>query len=62
MNVISTTIEWGGHPVKIERGKVYLRAFGTTMYNHSMHYSWLEVPLDKLNSELRKHLKSNNLI
>lgn len=39
MNVISTTIEYKGTPVKIENGKIFLPSFGTTIYNHSMHWS-----------------------
>lgn len=62
MNVISTTIEWGGHAVKVEKGKVYLMAFGTTMHKKHMHHSWVEVNVDNLKPELRKHLKENNLI
>ena len=43
MNIISTTVEYKGMPVKVEDGKVFLRAFGTTIYNHSMHWSWMEI-------------------
>jgi len=62
MKVISTTVEYKGNPVKVEDGKVYLRQFGTTIYNKSMHYSWVEVPKEKLNSELVKLLQSQSLI
>ena len=62
MNIISTTIEYNGASVKIENGKVFLRAFGTTAYNQSMHWSWLEVPKDKLKKELRDLLEERGLV
>jgi hypothetical protein len=62
MTVISTTIEYKGLPVKVENGKIYLRAFGTTIYNHSMHWSWVEVKESDLKSELRNLLKEKGLI
>jgi len=62
MNIISTTIEYKGNPIKIENGKIYLRAFGTTMYNHSMHYSWVEWKLSDLKPELRELLKKGGLV
>lgn len=62
MNVISTTIDYNGVPVKIENGKVFLRGFGTTIHNHSMHWSWIEVEFDKLKPELKELLKEKNLI
>lgn len=62
MDIISTTINYKGAPVKIENGKVYGYAFGTTIYNKKMHYSWCEIPLDKINPDLLKHLKENNLL
>ena len=62
MQTISTTIEYNGVTVKIENGKVFLRAFGTTAINQSMHWSWLEVPIDKLKRELRDTLKEKGLI
>ena len=43
MNVISTTIEYKGTPIKVQNGKVFARAFGTTINNHSMHWSWQEI-------------------
>ena len=62
MNVLSTTIEYAGMPVKIENGKVFLRCFGTTFLNHSMHWSWLEVPVNDLKLELRNLLEENKLL
>lgn len=62
MNVISTTIEYKGSPIKIENGKIFLRAFGTTIYNHSMHWSWMEVKKEDLKDELRKLLKEKGYI
>lgn len=62
MTTISTTIEYKGAIVKVEDGKVYARAFGTTIQNHSMHWSWLHVPTDKLKDDLVKLLKQKELI
>ena len=62
MNVISTTIEYKGIPVKVENGKIFLRAFGTTIYNKSMHWSWIEVKASDLKPELRSLLKEKRLI
>ena len=60
MNVISTTVEYKGMPVKVENGKIFLRAFGTTIYNHSMHWSWISK--SDLKAELRQLLKEKGLI
>ena len=49
-------------PVKVENGKIFLRAFGTTIYNHSMHWSWMEVKASDLKPELRELLKDKGLI
>lgn len=62
MKVISTTFEYKGWPVKVESGKVYLPAFGTTISNHSMHWSWQEVKAENLKPELRNLLKQKGLI
>ena len=62
MNVISTTIEYKGNPMKIEDGKIFLRAFGTTIYNHSMHWSWVEVKKEDLKDDLRRLLKEKGYI
>lgn len=62
MNITSTTIEYNGVNVKIENKKVFIRAFGTTVFNQSMHWSWVEVPIDKLKKELRDTLEKKGLI
>jgi hypothetical protein len=62
MNVISTTVEYKGSPVKITNGRIFLRGFGTTIYNHSMHSHWIEVSVDGLKDEFKSFLKENNLI
>lgn len=61
-DVISITIEHKGLPVKIERGKIFLRAFGTTITDHSMHWSWIEVKTEILDKELINYLKEKELI
>lgn len=62
MNIINTTIEYKGIPVKIEGNKIFLRSFGTTVHNHSMHWSWTEVKESDLKPELQKLLKEKGLI
>lgn len=62
METISTTVEYKGMPVKIENGKIFLRAFGTTINNHSMHWSWIDVKASDLKPELRELLKQKGLI
>lgn len=62
MNIISTTIEYNGVNVKIENKKVFIRAFGTIVFNQSMHWYWVEVPIDKLKKELRDTLEEKGLI
>lgn len=62
METLSTTVEYKGSPVKIENGKVFLLAFGTTITNHSMHHSWMEVKESNLNPDLRKELRERGLI
>lgn len=62
MKVIETTIDFEGYPIKIRNEKVFLPSFGTTITNHSMHWSYIEVPNEKLSDKLKKLLKENNLI
>jgi len=62
MNIISTTVEYKGVPVRIEGGKIFLRAFGTTINNRSMHWSWIEIKESDLNPELKQLLKQKALI
>jgi predicted heme/steroid binding protein len=61
-DIISMTIQYKGWPIKIENGKIYLRAFGTTIYDHSMHWSWMEVKVEDLKDEMRNYLKGRKLI
>jgi len=62
MNILETTIEYKGYPVKIADNRVFLRSFGTTYDNHSMHWGWMEIKFKDLNDELRQLLLKNNLI
>lgn len=62
MNVISTTINYKGTPIKVENGKVFARAFGTTINNHSMHWTWQEIKQETMKRDFKNHLKENNLI
>lgn len=62
MNVISTTVEYKGTPIKVQNGKVFARAFGTIINNHSMHWSWQEIKQEAMKREFKDFLKQNNLI
>ena len=62
MKVVSTTIEYEGYKIKISNGKVFLPQFGTTIYDHNHHLSYIEVPIEKIKPALRMHLKSAGLI
>lgn len=62
MNVISTTINYKGTPIKVENGKVFARAFGTTINNHSMHWTWQEIKQEAMKRDFKNYLKENNLI
>ena len=62
MKVISTTVEYKGYPVKAENGRVFLKCFGTTIHNHLMHWSWVEVSTNNLKPELYKLLKEKRLL
>lgn len=63
MNTLSTTIEYKGAIIKIENGRIFTRAFGTTIQNqNNMHWLWIEIERDNLSDGLKQHLKDNNLI
>ena len=55
-------IEYEGYQVKIYDGRVFFPQFGTTIHNHSMHWSYTEVPVEKLKPDLREYLQDNNFI
>ena len=62
MKVVSTTIEYEGYQIKVSNGKVFLPQFGTTINNHALHWSYMEVPIEKLKPELRTLLQRDGLI
>ncbi len=62
MNVISTTINYKGTPIKVENGKVFARAFGTTINNHSMHWTWQEIKQEAMKRDFKNYLRENSLI
>ena len=62
MNVLETVLEFKGYPIKVSKGRVFLQAFGTTIYNHSMHHSWQEVELSSLRSDVRDFLNSSGVL
>ena len=53
--VISQTVEYEGTAFKVEKGIVYTHFFGTTITNHSMHWSWGKV-VPKMGGSLEKFL------
>jgi hypothetical protein len=57
-----TTIDYKGSPVRVCNGVVSLLQFGTTIDDHSMHYSWITVPISNLSDGLMKFLKSEGLL
>ena len=62
MNVISTTINYKGTPIKVENGKVFARAFGTTINNRSRHWTWQEIKQEAMKRDFKDYLKENELI
>ena len=63
MNVISTTINYKGSSIKVEDGKVFARAFGTTIYRQNTpHWSWQEIKTGNMKTEFKDYLEKNNLI
>ena len=59
--IISQTIEYEDSVFKIEKGVAYTYFFGTTITNHSMHWSWGEVT-PKKESTLEKFLSKYGYI
>jgi len=62
VNIISTTISYKGYAIKISNGSVFVPQFGTTIYNHSPHWSTVKIPIEKLNHELKNFLINKELI
>ena len=56
METIEQTVKYKGGYFKIIGERVLTRAFGTTIYNHSMHWNWIDIS----DSELAKTIKSEN--
>ena len=62
VKIIEQVIEYEGHAIHIRDGKVFVWAFGTTIYNHSMHPHLVELPPENMTDKFKKYLKDNNLI
>lgn len=62
MEVLSIKINYRGFPIKIEGGKVFGRAFGTTINNHSMHWSWMELKRENWKKEFKEFLDGTGLL
>ncbi|MFA5207476.1 MAG: hypothetical protein WC428_02350 [Candidatus Paceibacterota bacterium] len=62
MNILEQIFEHKGIVFKASGNKIYCQVFGTTIDNHSMHYSWLEVRQELMTKEFKEMLKENKLI
>lgn len=62
MKTISAILEYNGVWIKVYEGKVYLRAFGTTIQSCSMHWSWMEIDQNNLKDGLRNKLNEKGLL
>ena len=62
MNIISTTINYKGSPIKVENGRVFARAFGTTIHRQNTpHWTWQEIEQSNMKDDFKKYLNENNL-
>jgi hypothetical protein len=62
MKIVEQTFEHKGNIFKAANGKIYCQVFGTTIDNHSMHYSWFEVKEGLMTEGFKKMLKENKLL
>lgn len=62
VKILEQVIDYEGHAIHIRDGRVFVWAFGTTIYNHSMHYSLVELPPEKWADKFKKYLQDNKLI
>jgi hypothetical protein len=62
MIILEQIFEHKGIIFKASNGKIYCQVFGTTIDNHSMHYSWSEIKKELMTEEFKKMLKENNFI
>ena len=60
--ILELTIDYKGFSIKIVGGRVYAQAFGTTIYDHSMHYSWVEIKQKDMSEKFKRFLINNNLL
>ena len=51
------TVEYKGVDFRIKDGIVYVQQFGTTILNHSQHWSWIDIDVDDLKEEVQEFLK-----
>jgi predicted heme/steroid binding protein len=62
MKIVEQIFEHKGILFKASDGRIYCQVFGTTIYDHSMHYSWSEVKKEIMTEEFKKMLKENKII
>lgn len=61
MKILEQTFESNGTLFKSSNGKIYCQGFGTTIDDHSMHYTWIEIKREYMTKEFKELLKENNL-
>jgi hypothetical protein len=62
VKIVEQIFEHKGIIFKASDGKIYCQVFGTTIDNHSMHYSWSEVKQEIMTEGFKKMLKENKFI
>ena len=62
MKIVEQTFEHNGHIFKTSDGKIYCQGFVTTIDNHSMHYTLIEIKQEHMTEEFKKILKENKLL
>jgi len=62
MEIIGKIFTHNGIKFKSLNDRIYCEVFGTTIDNHSMHYSWSEVKKELMTENFKKLLKENNIL
>jgi hypothetical protein len=62
MKIVEQIFEHKGIIFKANDDKIYCQGFGTTIDNHSMHYTWIELKQEHMTESFKKMLKENKLL
>jgi hypothetical protein len=62
MKILEKIFEHEGIIFKITNDRIYCQVFGTTIDDHSMHYSWSEIKKEIMTESFKELLKQNNLL